>query len=618
MIGGTESFAKATHLKGGAGTTPDSRVVDLKRPATGRDVFTTPSMLTIVEALRSSIADASNVTVVCGVHGSGKSSLIEVLTTQLPSGWDICRIQARHTIGEKHILEQLNRRFLQQEDLDAAGLAVRLAQADSRRPVIIVDDADRLTTFALDTLLQLKQAVEKQQGRVGIVMFARPTIRQVLAGPSLQRYDAQLRTIDLPPLTAAEVKAYVDHWQDVRGRRDSLPLSAAQLQALHKRSAGLPARLNDLLEQLDDRHEQENTLPTRAANLPVVSGLMVMAVVIGIAMTVIFWSLHNDKGDAGSTAFELAQADKSASDVTGAELDGPATTEDTAAVTTKAPEQGDAMPATAKHQAERQAAPRSDAKPPENNPPENNPPEHKPDRTTPAAPSAAVEPVSSTSTTTVSAMPPPQPRTAAVAQAEDTVAQDTAAIPSAAASADGAGRDDGQAWLRAQDGEHFTVQLAASLDSDAIEKFIASQPDLPGLHYVHIKQRKRDWYISLYGSFNNLALARSAVDRLPASMRKNSPWIRRIAKLQDLMPVTGTASDTGDTDGSDVTTQSAAATTTPMATDGPAAAPTTAAEATDSATKQAPVDEPAQDSATASPQSVGDSGGDLSTPPVLH
>ena len=113
------------------------------------------------------------------------------------------------------------------------------------------------------------------------------------------------------------------------------------------------------------------------------------------------------------------------------------------------------------------------------------------------------------------------------------------------------------------------MQLAASLDSDAIERFIKNQPNMPELHYVHIKQRGRDWYISLYGSYSSYAQAKAAVDRLPSSMRKNSPWIRRLAKLQSLAPVADTTATEATGDVNEVISPSVetAAATPDVATD---------------------------------------------------
>jgi hypothetical protein len=119
---------------------------------------------------------------------------------------------------------------------------------------------------------------------------------------------------------------------------------------------------------------------------------------------------------------------------------------------------------------------------------------------------------------------------------------------------------DGQAWLLAQDGAHYTVQLAASLDRAAIERFVDDQPGLPGLYYAHIRQRGRDWYISLYGAYAGLAEARAAVAGLPSAMRKNSPWIRRLARIQEMVPVppdADSAEDTGNSEKASVSSTSA-------------------------------------------------------------
>ena len=623
---------KSVHHSGVSGTaaTADNRVINLNVSRAERDYFKTPSMETLLQALIDSISDARNVTVVSGVPGSGKSTLVDCLNDQARADWNICRIHARHAIGEKHILEYLNSFFHSEENLDLDRLSASMVKPATRRPVIIIDDADKLTTFALDTLFKLKMAVENQRGQLAIVLFAQPTIRPLLASPSLQRYDAIVRTIDLPALTSEQTVAYIERWLEVQGYKNALLLSPAQIQTLHKRSGGLPGRLNGLLEQCIDKQGQQNGLSgTAHGALPVVSGLVATSIAIGLVIVVIFWSLteKNDDSAPVAPADRVSQsvplADKTV-ETDNAEVatseDGPATARDvmppTQAVIAKPVQKG--RDATVSPTSDKVGQQKTDtmAEAPDKR---TSTAQAKPQATTQTT-STSLTPTmveqerseSVSKVTSIPSKPAVQQQSAEMAQTSAGQTDNAAGEPPQ--SADIGQKQDGQAWLQAQSGEYYTVQLAASLDSDAIERFIKSQPDLPELHYVHIKQRNRDWYISLYGSYSDLALAQKAVNSLPESMRKNSPWIRRLAKLQSLVPDEAVSTVVIDTDAAgeipaETREADTAATTTPD----------TAPAADDSA---AAVTEPAAEAppnpARVSPPLTDDGSADLVLPPVLE
>jgi hypothetical protein len=183
---------------------------------------------------------------------------------------------------------------------------------------------------------------------------------------------------------------------------------------------------------------------------------------------------------------------------------------------------------------------------------------------------------------------------------------------------------DGQAWLSAQSPDEYTAQLAASLDSDAIERFIKDQPTVPGLHYVHIVQRGRDWYISLYGAFGSVGEAKAAIAELPSSLRKNAPWIRQMATLQKLLPQDDVDTNTNTTDETETSPLTEEAPPTPQVkndTDGGAALPAQTAALSVESEQNALVSPAESQIKTPAPTLSIDaieSSEDLAKPPVLE
>ncbi|MCW8828261.1 MAG: SPOR domain-containing protein [Gammaproteobacteria bacterium] len=89
------------------------------------------------------------------------------------------------------------------------------------------------------------------------------------------------------------------------------------------------------------------------------------------------------------------------------------------------------------------------------------------------------------------------------------------------------------AWLWSQDPTHYTLQLAASVNEQAVEATMR-RVSLPGeMAVVQTLRQGRRWYVLVYGSFASDTTAREAILRLPEALQKAKPWPRRFAELHD-------------------------------------------------------------------------------------
>jgi len=92
-----------------------------------------------------------------------------------------------------------------------------------------------------------------------------------------------------------------------------------------------------------------------------------------------------------------------------------------------------------------------------------------------------------------------------------------------------------QQWVSSQNPNFYTLQLASSTNKQLIEKYYA----LNGLkgqagYYSSIRQGER-WYALVYGSYNSVQAAKSAIGDLPQDLRKWSPWVRNIRSIHKIM-----------------------------------------------------------------------------------
>ncbi|MGB6010213.1 MAG: SPOR domain-containing protein [Desulfobacterales bacterium] len=86
-------------------------------------------------------------------------------------------------------------------------------------------------------------------------------------------------------------------------------------------------------------------------------------------------------------------------------------------------------------------------------------------------------------------------------------------------------------WIRDRNPKHFTLQLAAMSGEQAGKEFIKQQSQAGSFAYYRKKQKGRNFYVVIYGSFANRADAEKAAARF-AQLR---PWIRDFGSIQKIM-----------------------------------------------------------------------------------
>ncbi len=86
-------------------------------------------------------------------------------------------------------------------------------------------------------------------------------------------------------------------------------------------------------------------------------------------------------------------------------------------------------------------------------------------------------------------------------------------------------------WIRGCNPKHFTLQLAAMSGEQAVKEFIKQQSQAGSFAYYRKKQKGRNFYVVIYGSFANRADAEKAAARF-AQLR---PWIRDFGSIQKIM-----------------------------------------------------------------------------------
>jgi len=89
-------------------------------------------------------------------------------------------------------------------------------------------------------------------------------------------------------------------------------------------------------------------------------------------------------------------------------------------------------------------------------------------------------------------------------------------------------------WLSKQEPNQYTIQLASSRYEKSIKKSFEDN-NLNGKGgYYHYQRDGVDRYALIYGTYKTVAAANIAMKKLPESLRKKTPWVRKIKSLQKI------------------------------------------------------------------------------------
>jgi len=473
------------------------------------------------------VKERGAIQVIIAEHGRGKSTLIRELIIEAHSHWKICYIQADYHLGVDHIINGLGQVFFPQEDVDFESLVHGLASYGDQAPypVVIVDDAQNLSDYAIETLANIKRSVVENGGGINIILCATTALRSVIASHSMVPFrEKWMEVHTLPRFSEEEAVEYLSNCFE---SSEENQFSPSQLQRIIRRGCGIPAYINYYAELVLGRAvsverlrlEHQKMLARRKKQPYFIGG----GVAVILLLSIVIFAFSSSEQDA----FVVKSAEVTPTvpaPVIEAAVDEKVTVVPKPVVPVQVIEKPTAV-AKAKPTPRPTPTPKSQAVKVEPKVVANAEPqvtvtkvESKPVvKSAPAVVALAPElsPLAEQSPVAVKIQDNPVVATAKVASDES--------IP-------------GAAWLKAQPPENYTIQLAGSPDEKNIIRYIKRSALEGELAYALLKRNNRSsWFVVVHGSFESRGEALDVVDFFPPALKKHKPWVRQISKLQNAL-----------------------------------------------------------------------------------
>jgi general secretion pathway protein A len=212
-----------------------------------------------------------------GEVGTGKTTLCRLLLEQLPENTRVALVlnprqtpvELLETVCEELHLDIAGRRGSAKALVDALNVYLLDAYAQGLRVVLIIDEAQDLSTDALEQVRLLTNLETPTQKLLQVVLLGQPELRTLLARDDLRQLAQRITArYHLTPLDADETAQYLRHRYNVAGGR-RLPFSRSAIRHLHRHAGGVPRLINIIAERslLAGYARDQATLDARTVDL---------------------------------------------------------------------------------------------------------------------------------------------------------------------------------------------------------------------------------------------------------------------------------------------------------------------------------------------------------------
>ncbi len=187
--------------------------------------------------------------VVTGDQGSGKTSLIKQFIAKASDGWKIYVVGVENSQTVSSFLREVSAGFEVQlqhdstvpESIQAFTAQFQVLQKRGQRPILVIDDAHRLTEPVARFIDQLVDTRTGEENDISVIFFGEPSLNSSPIIDLLRHHG--LHTFEIPPLGLEETTYYIRHHLTIAGLAADR-FAASDIKKIHKAAQGNLTEIN--------------------------------------------------------------------------------------------------------------------------------------------------------------------------------------------------------------------------------------------------------------------------------------------------------------------------------------------------------------------------------------
>ncbi len=193
---------------------------------------------------------------ISGEVGTGKTTLCRTLLDRLAGSCEIAFL-FNPTLGPTDLIKAINAEFglstfgdSRPELLDVLNTFLLEQNAEGRRVLVIIDEAQNLPIDTLEQLRLLSNLESRTQKLLQIVLIGQPELDEILAAREMRQLRQRISVWwKLGPLEPAETRAYVRHRLRLATGANRPLFTDGALAQVHRTTGGVPQLVNVLCDR---------------------------------------------------------------------------------------------------------------------------------------------------------------------------------------------------------------------------------------------------------------------------------------------------------------------------------------------------------------------------------
>jgi len=194
-----------------------------------------PSFAQRLQMLTHLIKGSDFLVLVIGEQDSGKTTLLNQFLASTDNKWRGCKIRAYSKTKSN------NAPLFENLDNHPAFIL-----SDENLPIVMLDDAHKLTDIELQFLLQEALAPGSMDKLKRLVLFCEPSIQAVMAALTTPiAEETVVNKVYISSISEAETAEYMLHRLKIAGFKGKNPFRPSHIKSIYRASGGLPGKINE-------------------------------------------------------------------------------------------------------------------------------------------------------------------------------------------------------------------------------------------------------------------------------------------------------------------------------------------------------------------------------------
>ena len=501
-------------------------------------VYNHASLTQLKDTVKHHLQFSELLLIIEGNFGSGKTTFFrQLMQEEIPNTFLMPQqVEATDTLVQ--IQQKMSIHLREQGDANHLDDNLKNMQMFDQTPVLMIDDAHMLSDTTLQELIRYRQQLlNEKECSLKILLFANKGMAATIKHIS-DLEQSEMFVQDLPALNNKQIVPFIQHRLLSAGASQQPSFDDRTVEAIHKRTTGNPLQI--MAQAVVQIEKLAGKKPRSAASLnkPVLlgGGLLVVAAVAAVYLYLF------SAPDPDDVSLSIPQPVIPEPPAASTEPPQPAASPDLGDGAMPAPEMTapstDPMPA--EPQPEIEPTDSSDAADSHilpglapTDPEHVSETENEPETAVVTPGSEPPAPPAPPAPKPAAAPPPPpevKPAPAPTVTHVTRPAPASTTDPAFAELADLGLRN--SQWLLQQEPNSWTLQILGAREPDTLVKF-ARQHQLGSDTAWYVTDLKgKPWYVLVHRSYSQRDVARQAINRLPAALKKARPWAKSMASVQ--------------------------------------------------------------------------------------